>query len=938
MFKVYWLIIFAISGAASLSYQVVWQRILTQEIGVDSISVTLIISIFMLGLGLGSLLGSKALAITPKLLSLLAMIEVFIGLFGFFSENLIREINRNLLQGSGLSLQILVNFCILLFPTLAMGASTPIMIQIFRNISGGPRNVGTAYSANIFGAAIGILSFGLLGVGTFGLTKSLHVIAILDFVIAILVLVQTKNYRVSEPYLDLELNSKRSQGKIFKVYFAVFLIGFSALGLEIVLFRLLTSYFGVTPYIFPIMLFAYLINMALGTYLGGKSTGNILKESELRRKLFSRIFFSLTITFLPIFFLPKLLYSIGTLIPSFYQAPLFFVFDTSKNGFDSNFVTILAAIILSTVLLIPVCVISSILPKVVNFVNHKDLEGTIFGKLYFFQTIGNAIGSLTTGFILFRFINASIIAVILILVCFFGVVLLLSYFNSSKSIVREKLGLVVSPICLALIIASSFYPDIRYFRSETEAISPIWIKESIHGATLVYDAYGDQKTYRVTSGGRFHVTTLPGKIDPNIQDGLTEPLIYGINSEIQDILFIGLGTATELLNFRRLYPNCKITIIEINPDVIAAFQKFAPKSLLDEINRGSLYIGDGRRYLQSNPTARFDLVHIGVDRASTTGAGNLFSKDFLSLIKTHLKPRGVVSFYSYPNVVKAAINVFGDVVVFSKVGSIGHTFATVEKNEIISAEFWRRYTSAVGKVGGELGFSNVSTKVEGASIYYPYSALKRVLSKIEESTDNMILTEYYINSRTEIIPGLYKLGSPVDYRIWPVNDLALNFSPKQNPKVKKFLSEGYSLSGSSIAKALKGISNYPSFVPTVLSSSVNVNFGVLPKVDELISKGSRFQWDFKSIESPIEGIWDIKISCQKQGRGVWGLQFNLLSAEDSKVITLGTRSSKRTTLTFAFKVDANIDEIIPSITFEDANSISSGRASLKCYEFSIVNY
>ena len=51
--------IFFLSGFSSLIYQVVWQKALSQIIGVDHISVTLIISLFMLGLGLGGAYGGK---------------------------------------------------------------------------------------------------------------------------------------------------------------------------------------------------------------------------------------------------------------------------------------------------------------------------------------------------------------------------------------------------------------------------------------------------------------------------------------------------------------------------------------------------------------------------------------------------------------------------------------------------------------------------------------------------------------------------------------------------------------------------------------------------------------------------------------------------------------------------------------------------------------
>ncbi|MBK9774087.1 MAG: hypothetical protein IPP57_25260 [Candidatus Obscuribacter sp.] len=45
-------LIFFFSGASSLLYQVAWQRLLTINYGVGPVSVTLIVSMYMLGLGL----------------------------------------------------------------------------------------------------------------------------------------------------------------------------------------------------------------------------------------------------------------------------------------------------------------------------------------------------------------------------------------------------------------------------------------------------------------------------------------------------------------------------------------------------------------------------------------------------------------------------------------------------------------------------------------------------------------------------------------------------------------------------------------------------------------------------------------------------------------------------------------------------------------------
>src|SRR4051812_50109797 len=51
---------FFLSGAAALSYQVAWQRILAFQTGVGLFSISIIVAAFMVGLGVGSHLGGWA--------------------------------------------------------------------------------------------------------------------------------------------------------------------------------------------------------------------------------------------------------------------------------------------------------------------------------------------------------------------------------------------------------------------------------------------------------------------------------------------------------------------------------------------------------------------------------------------------------------------------------------------------------------------------------------------------------------------------------------------------------------------------------------------------------------------------------------------------------------------------------------------------------------
>jgi predicted membrane-bound spermidine synthase len=86
-------VLFFFSGAPALIYQLTWQRALFLIFGVNIESVTIVVTAFMLGLGIGSFAGgwlSKQRAV--PLLLLLAAIEFLTGAFGLMSLTLFDKV------------------------------------------------------------------------------------------------------------------------------------------------------------------------------------------------------------------------------------------------------------------------------------------------------------------------------------------------------------------------------------------------------------------------------------------------------------------------------------------------------------------------------------------------------------------------------------------------------------------------------------------------------------------------------------------------------------------------------------------------------------------------------------------------------------------------------------------------------------------------------
>jgi len=176
---------FFLSGVAALVYQVCWQRLLFSAFGVDIESITIIVSTFMLGLGVGALVGGQLADRFPdRIIALFALAEFGIGLFGLLSPTLIREVGRLTIQAP-LPVIAAANFLLLLIPTVLMGATLPMLVAfLVRTIGNVGVSIGGLYFINTAGAAIGALAVGFLLLYYLELDTTIYAAAGVNFLVA----------------------------------------------------------------------------------------------------------------------------------------------------------------------------------------------------------------------------------------------------------------------------------------------------------------------------------------------------------------------------------------------------------------------------------------------------------------------------------------------------------------------------------------------------------------------------------------------------------------------------------------------------------------------------------------------------------------------------------------------------------------------------------
>lgn len=176
--------IFFVSGFAALVYQVCWQRLLAYGFGVDLESSTIVISCFMLGMGVGALLGGWIADRTTRHLAWFCGVELLIGLFGLASVPLLNWLAASF-YGVEREWFIALNFAFLLLPTALMGATLPVLvIALQRRRHSIGSSTGILYCYNTLGAAAGAFATGLLLFKHLGLAHSALLAAGLNLLVA----------------------------------------------------------------------------------------------------------------------------------------------------------------------------------------------------------------------------------------------------------------------------------------------------------------------------------------------------------------------------------------------------------------------------------------------------------------------------------------------------------------------------------------------------------------------------------------------------------------------------------------------------------------------------------------------------------------------------------------------------------------------------------
>lgn len=615
-------LLFFISGIPAIVYQIVWERALFAVYGINIQSVTVVVSAFMLGLGLGSLLGgavSRNKRFPP--LTLFAAAELGTATFGFLSLGIFHQVTAATLA-QPVWVTGFLTFMLVWFPTMLMGSTLPLLVEHFSiKLTNVGASVGALYFVNTLGSGAACIIVVRPLLNQFGQTWSVRYVAMLNIVVGVSALLLSSRSEFSRelPRNVVAETSPRISRPSLPFGLALLcsaFCGFSALSYEIIWYRLLAFASEDTAPLFASLLGSYLIGIALGSRFGeGYADRHSPRE---------------TVPTLAIVLL-------GSGIVSFWINP--------ACGWILKFIPIghgpllLAA---AFIFLIGVCHATILFGALFPLIAHVSVGHSRAGQgvsyLYAGNIAGSTLGILLVGFVLMNKLSLYGVACLLLagsLSCAFLVGL------RSPTLLRGRTG-VVAVFCILAVI---FGPATRsVFNSIYDRMLFKNLFPRAHFEQLIANRSG---TVGVTPNG---IVFGGGVYDGHFSTDLLNDVniivrpyaLSAFHSNPARVLMIGLGSGSWAQVIVNNPAVRELTIVEINPGYLQAIEKHTETASLLGNEKVSIVIDDGRRWLLRHPQERFDAIVMNTSFFWRNHSTDLLSADFLRIIHSHLFQDGVV--------------------------------------------------------------------------------------------------------------------------------------------------------------------------------------------------------------------------------------------------------------------------------------------------------
>jgi spermidine synthase/MFS family permease len=595
----WYFLFFLVSGFCAILYELVWLRLAMAQFSVATAFVSIVLSVFMLGLGFGSWRAGRYVeergARSVRGLRLYALAELLIGISALLVP---RELawGRALMEKLAAALPLStteyyaatgVLMALTLAPWCAcMGATFPFAMSAIRERfpRESPRSFSYLYLANVSGAVLGSI-IPLLFIELWGFLGALRVGLALNACLA------ASAFTLSfgavpkpEPVAKPEGPAPEGPASGSRAYlWLLFSTGLTTMGVEVVWVRLFTAFLGTVVYAFAAI---------LGTYLAATYVGSKIYRSR-KVQMGSWTGGHLTLLGLSLLFLlvacdPRIL------VPPLLRVVVGVVPFSAGAGF--------------------------LTPLWLDRLSHGDPGRA--GRGYAINVVGCVVGPLLSGFILLPLVGERFALLIFALPWIAAGLVLRP--PGSRRFVPAWQSCAAAAMALACVFGARGYEG---------EYSPRRVLRD-YSATVVAAGRGFERRLLVNGVGMTSLTPIT-KMMAHL------PLAF-LPRAPQDAIVICFGMGTTHRSM--LSWGIHSTAVELAPSVPRMFSFFhedAARLLASPLSR--VEIGDGRFYLERT-SAQYDAIAIDPPPPVEAAASSLlYSKEFYAAAKPRLRAGGILA-------------------------------------------------------------------------------------------------------------------------------------------------------------------------------------------------------------------------------------------------------------------------------------------------------
>jgi spermidine synthase len=611
-------LLFFISGFCGLVYQIVWTRLAFAAFGIITPVLSIVISVFMLGLAVGSwaagaFVGPLARRTRWSAIRFYAVAELIIGL-GAFAVPRLFDAGGHLLLSAGdsnsltyLTLSGLVLAISILPWCVFMGATFPLVISYIRERDPGETGgFSFLYLANVLGAMTGTVVAAIVLIELLGFRETLWVAAVGNFTIAIISVALGSRPRSADEISaenkpapqrgPFSASSLEARGQIAK--WILFTTGFVSLAMEVVWTRAFTPVLKTQVYSFALVLF---------TYLGATFVGSCWYRRHRRQDSVWSLGILMGWLVISVF-LPLI-----ALDPRWVKMEWAGVID----GFSA---------LLVLLSICPFCALLGYLtPSLVDRYSAGDAARA--GEAYALNVFGCILGPLFACYVLLPSLSEKVSIPLL------AVPFVLLFMRNWKSM--PLLGRLSTSLAATAVTGCALFVSGNFERFVASSCNKMVVRRDYAASVIAADP-PDNKILLVNGMGMTYLT-------PITKFMVHLPLaLHRTPPESILVICFGMGTSYR----SALSWNADTTAVELVPGVVDSFGFYhADAETCAKNPRGHLTIDDGRRFLKRT-SKKFDLIVVDPPPpVSAAGSSLLFSKEFCTLARQHLKPGGILQMW-----------------------------------------------------------------------------------------------------------------------------------------------------------------------------------------------------------------------------------------------------------------------------------------------------